>query len=206
MARMFPDSNESRVIFSSRAEEQFYKKCREELNDKWQVYSSCTLSTLEQGQGMKHNEIDFVLYHPDYGILVVEVKGGRIRYEATKGSFFSINRFGQSHQIKNPFRQVLIWKSRFLRYLRRENIKVPCSHAVAFSTVAENEIPKSAEVEPRLIIGINRMAHLQDAIIEIIKGSQPEKYLHFEDVGKQIDNILRGTTFSTQASYTRLPG
>ncbi len=198
MARMYPDVQKTRVIFGSRAEEIFYQRCQRDFPDAWTVYHSCTLSCLEQGQGMKDNEIDFLLYHPHYGILVVEVKGGRIQYDPQTGVFCSINRYDQCHAISNPFQQVLIWKSRFIRYLRRQGIKVPVSHAVSFPTVLESEIPPSASVETALILGVTRMQDLERSVVEIVKRAQPAQFLRFDDVGAELNQILKGAHFATQ--------
>ena len=198
MARMYPDVTKTRVIFGSRAEEIFYKKCQQDLPDPWSVYHSCTLSCLEQGQGMKDNEIDFLLYHPSYGLLVVEVKGGRIQYDPRSEVFYSINRHDQSFAIKNPFQQVLLWKSRFIRFLRREGVRVPVSHAVSFPTVMESEIPSSASIDTSLILGLQRMQELERSVKEIIKRAQPPQFLRFDDVGSELTRILKGAHFSTQ--------
>jgi len=197
MAKMYPDVKATRVIFASRAEQVFYNICREDLPDSWNVYSSCTVSTLENEQGMKDNENDFLLYHRKYGVIAVEVKGGRIRYDREKACFYSINRHDEVFEIKNPFKQVLIWKGRFLRYLRRHGIRVPVTHAVCFPSVLENDIPQSAEIEPRLIIGINRLKDLEKAIVDIVTQSQPAKYLDFADVRTELDDIVQGASFTT---------
>jgi len=134
MALMYPDTNATRVIFASGAEESFYEACRNSLSDAWKVYYSRTLSTIDRDSGMKDNEIDFVLYHRAYGVLVIEVKGGRIRHDANSGKFYSINRYNESFEIKDPFQQALVWKSRFIRVLRNRNIKMKAifsSHLIA---------------------------------------------------------------------------
>ena len=119
MAHLFPDSKKSRVIFASGAEENFYDKCIH-LSGNWRVYYSCTLSQMEDREGLKDNEMDFVCYHPKFGIILIEVKGGRIRYDVDRSKWFSMNRHGESFPIKDPFQQVLTFKSRFLRYLRKK--------------------------------------------------------------------------------------
>ncbi len=48
-------------------------------------------------------EIDFLIAHPDYGVLVMEVKGGRI--EIDQGNWYSINRNGKSNPIHDPCKQ-----------------------------------------------------------------------------------------------------
>ena len=198
MATLFPDIAKERVVFSSYAEEAFYLACKDQLPDDWLVYHSCTLSRLEENKGLVDNEIDFVLYHRKWGLLALEVKGGQITFNEESSSFYSKNRFGKSFRIKNPFLQVLTWKSRFLRFLKDRKLKVPLSHAVVFPQASEDEFPETSEIEPKLIIGIGRMKDLHASIIEIIKLSQPVKYLNFADVSAELKSVLKGTKFATK--------
>ncbi len=197
-ARLHPDSEQTRIVFSSSAEEQFYNQCRATLGTGWQVYHSRTLSTMDGEEGLRDNEIDFVCYHPSYGIIVVEVKGGRIRHDAQTGLFYSVNRHGESFAIKDPFQQALVWKSRFLRYLRRHQLRVPVSHAVCFPGAAEEEFPESSSMVPEIVIGRTRIKDLDAALKAIAKKSQPEKYLDFASVGAELDRLLIGSTFTTK--------
>lgn len=198
MALMYPDTTNARVIFASRAEEAFYDACRNSLGDAWTVYYSRTLSTVDRNTGMKDNEIDFVLYHRRYGVLVVEVKGGRIRHSAQNGKFFSINRYGETFEIKDPFQQALVWKSRFWRVLRNRNIKVPVSHAVAFPSVHENEIEESAAIVPAIVIGRQKMGSLTSALKNLVTHVQPEHHLKFDDVADELHSILWGKDFTSK--------
>ncbi len=197
-ARIHPDSDKTRVIFSSSAEEQFYQQCKETLGAGWQVYHSVTLSTMDGDQGLKDNEIDFVCYHPKFGIVVVEVKGGRIRHDGQTGVYYSLNRHGQSFEIKDPFQQALVWKSRFLRFLKASEIKVPVSHAVCFPAASEDEFPKSTGVVSEIIIGRNKIKDLETTFRGIVHKSQPEQYLTFQDVGGALDRVLIGSSFTTR--------
>jgi hypothetical protein len=197
MAKLFPDSEKTRVIFASSAEEIFYKQCRE-LSAGWRIYHSCTLSMMEGNSGLKDNEIDFVAYHPKFGVVAIEVKGGRIRFDQTKSSWFSVNRHGECFSIKDPFLQVLTWKSRFLRFLRNQNVKVPVSHAVCFPVVSEDDIPVSAGVARDIIIGREKLKDLEESLKAIAKMSQPSQYLNFKDCAVELDKLLVGTTFTTK--------
>jgi hypothetical protein len=198
MAKLFPDIDKTRVIFASAAEEQFYNQCRTTLAGDWRVYHSCTLSTVEKNDGLKDNEIDFVCYHPRYGVVVIEVKGGRIKRDAETARFFSVNRHGESFEIKDPFNQVLVWKSRFLRFLKANQIKVPVSHGVCFPSVAESEFPDLANMANEIIIGRERIKDLGSTLKTIVQKSQPEKYLQFSDVAADLDKMLVGTTFTSK--------
>jgi len=198
MALMYPDINATRVIFASSAEESFYEACRNSLSDAWVVYYSRTLSTVDRDSGMKDNEIDFVLYHRAYGVLVIEVKGGRIRHDSQSGKFFSINRYDESFEIKDPFQQALVWKSRFIRVLRNRNIKVPVSHAVAFPSVHESEIEESAAITPEIVIGRQKIASLASTLKNLVTQVQSARYLKFEDVSAGLHDILWGKDFTSK--------
>lgn len=51
---------------------------------------------------LREGEADFVIVHPRYGIMVVEVKGGHLRYDAATQRW---DRAGATHQVKDPFLQ-----------------------------------------------------------------------------------------------------
>jgi hypothetical protein len=198
MARLHPDSEKTRVVFKSGAEAQFYEQCRATLGNGWLVFHSCVLSTLEGDEGLKDNEIDFVCYHPKHGVIVVEVKGGRIRHDGQTGAFYSVNRHGQSFEIKDPFQQALAWKSRFLRFLKRNGVKVPVSHAVSLPGVAEDEFQATSAIVPELIIGRGRLKDLDQALKNIAEKSQPEQYRRFDDCGAELERLLVGSSFTTR--------
>ncbi len=195
MARVLPDANRTRVVFQSAAEEGFYRKCKK-FSRHWHIYYSCNLSAIEEGKGMLDNEMDFVLYHPQHGIVVVEVKGGRIKYE--EGKFFSLNRFDELFAIKNPFQQALVWKSRFVLQLKKQRLRVPVCHAVCLPSVRESELPVSAAIEPEIVIGRKRYASLERALLEIMQRSIPAKFRNFRDVGPRLEKFLLGATFTSR--------
>lgn len=198
MAKMFPDLEKTRVIFASRAEEHFYQSCLDQLSDEYRVYYSCTLSTIEKNEGLIDSEIDFLIYHPKFGVLVVEVKGGRISFDAEKGEYKSRNRVGREFRIRNPFQQALVWKSRFVREIRALKIKVPVSHAVCFPTVAREDLPNTAEMEKNLLIDRKGIQNLTTSIKAIATISHPKEYLSFKDVGDELNRFIVGSTFSTR--------
>ena len=129
---------------------------------------------------------------------MVEVKGGRIRHSADTGNFYSINRYGETFEIKDPFQQALVWKSRFLRVLRNRGIKVPVSHAVSLPSVHEDEMVESASIVPEIVIGRNKMTALEAAIKRLVTHSQPEQYLRFNDVVDDLHGILWGKDFTSK--------
>ncbi len=200
MAKLYPDSARTRVVFASRAEEFFYEECRRSLGAQWKVFHSVTLTAIESGE-LRDNEIDFVLYHPKFGIICIEVKGGRIRFDVQTQNFFSVNRNDQSFAIKNPFAQALNWKSRLLRQLKERGVRVPVTQAVSFPNVEAAEFPKAAGLEPELIIGRESFANLEQVLKELVRKVQPERYLRFEDCGAAVEEVLIGRDFCTKSYF-----
>ena len=68
--------------------------------------------------GTKDGETDFLVCHPDKGILVIEVKGGRILADYRTGTWQSTDRNGRVHKIKDPFRQALNAKFSILEKMK----------------------------------------------------------------------------------------
>ncbi|NDE18008.1 hypothetical protein EBZ80_24110 [bacterium] len=197
MATMIPDTAKQRVVFPSSAEEIFYRAASTGLGAGWRVYYSCVLSAFEPGEGIQSNEIDFVLWHPSAGFVVIEVKGGRIQIE--NGEFFSINRQGEKFRIQNPFNQALVWKNRFYRFLKRENMRMPVCHAVCLPNLDESELPVTAGVERELVIGRGRLANLEQTLNEIVRKSHLEKYLKFVNPReKAIDRLVNGSHYESR--------
>jgi len=44
----------------------------------------------------RDGEADFVIAHPDLGVLVIEVKGGGVAYDAVTGQWTTTDRYGES--------------------------------------------------------------------------------------------------------------
>jgi len=84
----------------------------------------------------KDGEADFVIAHPDYGILVVEVKGGQVTEHADEGIWRSTNRHGHRFRIKDPFKQATSSMHELLRRLKDvrslSGRYIPALHAVIF--------------------------------------------------------------------------
>ena len=88
----------------SSAEARLEEALRDQLPEPFVVYHSASWLIKEPGQAPRDGEADFVVAHPELGIMVIEVKGGGIRRAG--GTWESVDRNGTAHRIKDPFRQV----------------------------------------------------------------------------------------------------
>ena len=107
MCRMFPEllSREEKKEISSSAEIKLYEVFKNSLDDKWTVFYNVAWLGKALGDEPEDGEADFIIAHPDKGILIIEVKGGGIKYDGNCKKWYSIDKNQVEHQIKNPFDQ-----------------------------------------------------------------------------------------------------
>lgn len=132
MARMYP--NRVRIDTKSAAERRLYDELARQLPDAYTVFHSVAWTLRDADRGARDGEADFLIVHPDKGLLLIEVKGGQIRISGETGEWFS-NEFA----IKNPFEQAKSNKYSLLSKLKESNFwherHIPIGHAVALPDV-----------------------------------------------------------------------
>ena len=138
MAVMWPKKLPQSVLEDPRrkAEVRVYNKLSDVLEDRFTVfYSSPWLGTDHLGNE-KDGECDFLIAHPEHGILAIEVKGGEISYDAAEDQWKSRDGHGFVHRIKDPVTQARSAKHELLRRLagspRWPNRHIHASHGVIF--------------------------------------------------------------------------
>lgn len=75
------------------------------LPEKYVIFYSVHWQIQTTKWGISEGEADFLILHPDMGIIVLEVKGGGIRYDATTDQWFSHSEGGYVYPIKDPMDQ-----------------------------------------------------------------------------------------------------
>src|SRR5579883_2351140 len=106
MAQMHPRNGPAEGTASA-AERQLYGILRERLGDEWHVIHGAERYFKAKNGRLVRGEIDFLLLHPDYGVVVLEAKGGRIVYDGDKGQWLSLDRQNVPHPLSpSPFQQV----------------------------------------------------------------------------------------------------
>lgn len=84
------------------AECAVYDRLRQTLTGEWHVYYSRPWLGLDKDGRDKEGEADFVLAHPKFGMLVLEVKGGAISHDAKTGKWYTTNVRGERYPLKRP--------------------------------------------------------------------------------------------------------
>lgn len=106
MAKIYPERPPQSVIDDPlRSSELKVFQVLRTLPDKYRVFYSMHWQDHNQEYGVREGEADFVIAHPDMGVIILEVKGGGIRFDADSDKWFSQSRDGTVFEIKDPVEQ-----------------------------------------------------------------------------------------------------
>jgi bacteriocin biosynthesis cyclodehydratase domain-containing protein len=137
MARMYPALFDRDV--KSSAERRLFEAFARELDDEWVVLHHVKWIGNDEFGRPHDGEADFVVAHPYLGVLVLEVKGGRIRFDETTGHFISKDRDGIEYDIGDPFEQAMKSEKTLLQKMRGVSgwpgRRVNFGHAVALPDI-----------------------------------------------------------------------
>ena len=115
-------------------------------------------------------EADFIIAHPGKGILLIEVKGGRIGHDGASGCWTSTDRDGNVYQI-DPFEQLRRCKHALISKLRAcplwRGSWVEVGHAVCFPHCAAGQWVSTADGPPEIIICGDELDHLEAKLEEV---------------------------------------
>lgn len=158
MPVMFPERlpRDIRDNFMRGAECLVYDRLREVLDNEWHVYYSRPWMGLTPDGREVEGETDFILAHPQKGILCLEVKGGEISYHPESDEWFTTPR-GMTVRIpiKNPFTQAQKAKYNILQQLQNSALwtsrRISIKHGVIFPGAQVGDRSYGAD-KPRNII------------------------------------------------------
>ena len=126
---------ESPVETESNAERRLFERLRDDVPAEIVAFHSVAWQLPGRNRRPEQGEADFVLAHPMYGVLTLEVKGGSVRYDAQAGRWFTTGKKGES-RIKDPARQARDSSHALGRALARSarggGETISFGHAVAF--------------------------------------------------------------------------
>jgi hypothetical protein len=141
MARIYPDRPLGTT--ASNAERKVFYALKELLPDDYTVLHSVPVYLKEEPTSkMQNGELDFLILHPDKGMLVIEVKGGGISRDAMSGKWSTIDSKGDKYTIKDPYEQGKKYAYAINKIVEREKTTrkydYPFFHAVWFPDVDTN--------------------------------------------------------------------
>jgi hypothetical protein len=112
------------------------------LSAGWTVFPSVHWTHRSRKGKFHDGEADFVLYHPNFALLVLEVKGGGIEFESQSGDWFTVPSGGQRRRLKeSPFLQARSNLYAIVKMLRRHagdgGMPRSWGHGVIFPAVVD---------------------------------------------------------------------
>lgn len=171
MARMYPqhfpkwaDDDPKRS-----AEKKVYNALAS-LPDPYTVFYSVAWQLRGSKSGARDGEADFVIAHPEKGILVLEVKGGQIRYDANLQQWYSRDCQDIEHEIKDPIFQARNNKWALLSKLKEmpswDNRFVTIGHLIVFPDVIANSTSLRPDLPHQLLVDSNDLKNIEAKIEE----------------------------------------
>ncbi len=119
MARMYPSQLPKHVLDNPKlsSEVRVYEHIRDKAPGDYTCYYSRSWHEADSDGAEFDGEADFIVAHPDHGLLFLEVKGGRVSCREADGQWLSTDRDGFTFKIKNPLAQARSSKHHFLKRL-----------------------------------------------------------------------------------------
>ena len=169
MARTFPASLHDDDLKSD-AERKVFEALRDQLSDDWTVFHSASLIFRDHAEGARDDEGDFVLAHPDRGIISLEVKGGGI--ECQHGEWFRVPHGGDRERMRDPFTQALDHRYALVRKIAEQpewkDRKLFLVHALAFPDIPVHKLALAPDAPRELILDRNDLKELPAAIDKVL--------------------------------------
>jgi len=180
MANIIPSLTKHQIAcIPSKAEQKVYQALKEQIADDWLVVHSLEfVMATSKYNSHGDREADFVLFSPQYGVLVVEVKGGGIEYDKTIEQWYSINRHNKKHEIKNPLRQAKEAKYEIRGHLNQKRLgkNLLVAHGALFPDIENIFSLASPDIPLDILGGSNNLSDLKSWAISIFDfwaGEQP---------------------------------
>jgi len=125
--------------FQNDAEDEFEEKIINHLKEDWEVYRNVEIEFKpggSQNSFQKRAEIDFLLFHKDYGFALFEIKGGKgWRYNA-KNDRWTVEVDNEKKVHKGPYAQVAnaqsVLRDRLVDDFKKLNLQIPWLQTVRF--------------------------------------------------------------------------
>lgn len=168
MARMVPFPM---LPTESAAERRLYEGMLEQLDDPYVVYHSVDW-VLAGREGPEPGEADFVVAHPELGIVVLEVKGGSIVYDPGTRRWTQSGRSGSHRLDEDPFHQARDAMHSLVRILEAqpgwENWKPSYGYAVAFPD-GPYDTPAHPGAPSEIAIDHGDLSRLAERVPEVMR-------------------------------------
>jgi hypothetical protein len=205
MANIIPKLTDTQISeIEPKSEQKVYKALYEQLPDSWLVVHSLEfVKKTSKDNGHGDREADFVIFAPEYGVLVIEVKGGGVECDGQTGQWYSIDKNQNKHEIKNPLSQAKDAKYEIRNHLELKGGKnILFAHAALFPDISNINALSSPAIPNNILGGSDKLSDLKTWLISIFNywsGAQ-SNHDKLEVSGVNIASQLYGKQVTIQQS------
>jgi hypothetical protein len=137
------------------------------------VFYSVAWQAVDPYTGARDGEADFVIAHPDLGLMIVEVKGGGIGFDSNSGEWSSIDGGGVTHIIKDPIEQARGSKHELFKKLKDlpgwNDRWMTIAHAVSFPDIYWESSLIKPDLSPEIVFDANTLKDLENAVVRAFR-------------------------------------
>jgi len=174
MAKIFPEHLPETILSDpKRKAEIIMYDALSTMESRFSVFYSVAWQARRDGI-TRDGEADFVIVHPDWGILILEVKGGGVEYHADTREWFTVDRDGIHHKIHDPVEQAKKSHYTLLDKLCDlpgwdKNRYVRIGHAVCFPHIPVPANSPKWDLPRQIIIDHNDIAEIEKSVLRIFE-------------------------------------
>lgn len=174
MAKIYPERLPQFVINDPKlaAEREVYQSLAQ-LPSPYVVFYKINWQVRNRKIGARDGEVDFLVVHPEFGVMILEVKGGKIHYNAKQRQWFSVDRQNIVHEIKDPIDQARDNKGALLAKLRElpewDNRFLTIGYMVVFPDVYADQCILRPDLPRQLLIDHFDLQNIEEKITQGFK-------------------------------------
>jgi hypothetical protein len=197
----------------SRAEVMLYERLRNDLSNEFTVLHHVPWTSPDSRRRTVEGEADFVIVHPELGALVLEVKGGTLRYAAESNLWYQTSRGrDDEHPCVDPFRQAANGARAILRFL--ENYPQwrrgwgPIGFGASFPEAVFESEPTPA-IRPEIVIDARHLrddSSLEHRVREVMGWYPHDQFAQGEDGARRLVTALNHDVVIEQPLGIRAEG
>lgn len=170
----------------SGAEQLLYNAFQTGLSNTFTVIHQVGFLLRTANKGDRTGEIDFVIVHPDLGILAIEVKGGQISFDRTTETWTSTSRHGHINKLKQSPAKQLSDNSFRLRDKVRElpktkNLDIEIVRGWAFPDCKVRDVDFGLDMPGTHVIGGEDLDTIESAVVRLYGVDKARKPLVREE-------------------------
>jgi len=131
----------------SNAEARIYAALREHLGPEFTVLFSVAWLEKDRVKAPQEGEADFLILHPDHGLLIMEVKGGGVERDPVGPGWITRGRGGVAN-IRSPFEQARSSMHALRRKLTEAGATIPAEFTIGYAVAIPDVFKSGALMGP----------------------------------------------------------